>query len=151
MTTFANSTALRRRPRRGFSYLELLVAVLLLVIAAAGAFAHWSISVRAPASKRVTEMGVYIGVRELEKVKARRLLGSVASNTPTVTYYDKYGAPSNAAVTGGYTVNTWITAIVDRDATANSEDLREIKIQVGSNDGTKVYETIRTLLTFGGL
>lgn len=144
-----------RRVRRGFSYLELLVAVLLLVIAAVGAFAHWSISVRAPASKRVTEMGVFVGVQELEKVKARRFLGSALTtvNAPLVSYYDRYGAPVDAAAPRGYKTKTWITALVDRDATANSEDLREVKIEVWDNNETlsSPYETIRTLLSFGGI
>jgi hypothetical protein len=131
------------------------VAVVLLVIVAVGAFAHWSISVRAPGNKRVTEMGVFVGVQELEKVKARRFLGTAITpaNAPLVSYYDKHGKPDPADADRFYKVKTWNTTLVDRDASANTEDLREVKIEVWDLNETAAdpYETIRTLMSFGGI
>lgn len=149
-----------RKPhsRRGFSYAELLVSALILVIAVAGAFAHWSFSVRMPAIKRVQEMGVYIAVEELERVKARRFLGSLITpaNAPVVSYYTRNGV---LEVTGdtpdlqGYKVKTWITSAVDRDGAANTEDLREVTVEVWdrAEANTNPFERVRTLLSFGGI
>ena len=145
-----NLTAKRRR---GAGYLELLVAVILLVIAATGAYATWAFSVKAPANKRVTEMGVYLGSRELERLKAQKYgsLVDTSTGSPNVTYYDKYGASATGATTGGYKVKSWVTTLVDRDAKTNTEDLREVSVEVWDSGETKKYETARTLLTFGGL
>jgi prepilin-type N-terminal cleavage/methylation domain-containing protein len=140
--------------KRGFSYVELLAAVLLVSIASAAALASWSISTRAPANKRATEMGVYVGVQALERLKARKYLGvnDTAENAPLVTFYDRYGALAGAAAERGYTVRAWIRPMVSRDAVLNTEDLREIEIKVYNNALTEPpYEHVRTLLTFGGV
>jgi type II secretory pathway pseudopilin PulG len=141
------------RSRRGFSYLELLVSVLLLVMAAAGAISTWSITLKAPANKRVTEMAAYVGVRELERLKALKYgqLDDTPVNAPLVRHYDRYGAPSVSQATQGYRAKTWVTTMVNRDGSTNSEDLREIKIEIWDAGETRLYDTVRTLLTFGGL
>ena len=158
------ATESRRKPRRrfgrsaphGFSMIELLVAVMLLAIAATGAAGTWVFSLRATANKRLTEMGAYIGIQELERMKDLRYdaLTYTQESAPVVDWYDKNGqwlgtAPS---VTGGvYRASTWIRPIVDRDATANQEDLKEIEVQVWSGDGSAQYEGVRTLITYGGI
>lgn len=101
------------RRESGFSYLELLIAALVLAIATVGALATWSYSSRAPANKRVTEMGVYVAVQEIERLKARRYMGleDTPAGSPLVTYYDRYGAPSASGTPQpqGYKVKAFIT------------------------------------------
>ena len=142
------------RGRRGFGYMELLVAVLLVAIASMAALASWSLSLRAPQNKRVTEMGVYVAVQALERLKARKYMGltDTAENAPMVSYYDRYGSPVDGAAPRGYMVRAWIRPLINRDGITNTEDLREIEIRVSDNNGTNPpYEQIRTLLTFGGV
>src|SRR5262249_9782183 len=125
----------------------------LIAIAAVAAFASWSVAVRAAGNKRVTEMAVYLAVREIEHLKAQKYinLADNAANSPNVSYYDKNGAPVGSATTGGYKTKSWVTAIDNRDNTTNTEDLREIKVEIWNSGETKKYDTEQTLLTFGGL
>ncbi|MFN3648287.1 MAG: hypothetical protein ACK47B_01800 [Armatimonadota bacterium] len=147
-----------RRRRRGFSYLELLIASLLLVLAATGAMAHWRFSLQATATKRVTEMGVYVGVHALERLKTLKYTGLpetgaplAAGSTPVEWWYDRQGQPAGAAQARGYRARGWISTWIDRDGIANTEDVRLLTVQVTDNAGTVEYERIRTLLTFGGI
>lgn len=150
-------SAVRRRSsfqlHRGFTILELLAAVVLIAIAAIGAAATWSLSTRAAANRRATDMGNYIAVREMERLKSSKYqsLNDTTTGSPSITYFNRYGDPEGSQVTRGFKVKTWISPIVNRDSTTNSEDLREVKIEVRSNDEATLYETARTLLTFGGL
>jgi prepilin-type N-terminal cleavage/methylation domain-containing protein len=149
------------RARRGMTFLELLVAALIIAIAAAAAFASWGVAGRAAGNKRVTEMGVYLAVREIEHLKTQKYinLADTAANSPNVSYYDKNGAPVGSATTGGYMVKSWVGVSaatngvdgINRDGVSNTEDLRGIKVQVSDNSGTKIYDTEQTLLTFGGV
>lgn len=140
------------RHEAGFTYLELLMAALILAVATVGALATWSYSSRAPANKRVTEMGVYVATQEIERLKARRYLGieDTDPGSPLVTYYDRYGGPTGGAVMQGYKVKSFITPAVDRDGASNTEDLREIRVEVWDNNEAKRYEEARILLAFGG-
>ena len=141
--------------RGGFTYTELLVAVLLVAIAASWGLAAWSISSRAPANKRATEMAVYIATQELERMKARKYMGmsDTPVGSPIVTYYDRYGAPAagNTAAPRGFQARSWVMPMVDRNGVADSEDLREIKVEVYDNGGGRMYERAQTLLAFGGV
>ncbi|HHX42330.1 MAG TPA: hypothetical protein GX715_20445, partial [Armatimonadetes bacterium] len=64
----------------------------------------------------------------------------------------RYGAPAAGGTpqSQGYKVKAFITPAVDRDATANTEDLREIRVEVWDNNETTRYEEARVLLAFGG-
>lgn len=133
---------------------ELLASVLLLAIAAAGALAHWHLAGAFAQNKRVTEMAVFVGVRELELLKSQRYLSNpnTPSGTPIVRYWDRYGAPAGGPVDRGYKTKTTVTAVVNRDGVANTEDLKEIVIQVwdAGETGAQPYDTVRTLMSFGG-
>ena len=140
------------RHRRGYSYLELLIATLLISIAAAGAVSTWVISSRAPANKRVTEMGVYLAVREIERLKTLKYMG-LTSGLQGTRYYDRYGAPDdgNNPVPQGYRIQSWVTTVVDRNGTSDVEDLQELRVEVRDNSGARLYDEERTLVALGGL
>lgn len=150
-----HSQVRRRGSRmRGLTFLELLLASVLLAFVCAAALTGWAISVRAPANRRVTEMGVYIATQEMERLKARKYLNLAlnAQNAPNVTWYDQYGTwlgPN--ANTGVYQVQSWVRQLVDRDGRINSEDLRELEVQVWDAGGINRFETARTLISFGGI
>jgi len=139
-----------RRPR-GAAMLELLAAVLILVIASAGAVATWSFTVQAPASRRLNEMGVFIAVRHLETLKAQKYsaLQDTTGNTAVVAWYDRRGTPVTAQVNEGFRVETKILTIINRDGKVNTEDLREIEVRVSNNAGNIQYGSARTLAGFG--
>jgi prepilin-type N-terminal cleavage/methylation domain-containing protein len=146
------------RRHRGFSLLELLAAVVLLSIAAAGALATWSMSSRAAANKRVTEMGVYCGVHALERLKTQKYMGlpetgqpADPNSTPLVYWYDRNGQPAGSAQPQGYRARGWVSTWVNRDSVTNTEDLRAITVQVTDNSGAREYDRILTLITFGGI
>lgn len=151
--------------QRGVSYIELLAAVLILAVGASSAAAVWVLSVRVPASKRTTEMGSYISMRQVERVKAQKYsqLTDTGNSPSTVDWYDKNGAwisntaSSATAPTGAvYRTYTYIRASngygVNRDSTTNTEDLIDLVVTVTSaSDSSKVYDQVETLLTFGGV
>lgn len=137
---------------------EVIAATFILAVVAGGAMASWSLSSRAATNKRAVEMGVAIAVQEIERLKAIRypyLAPSALSGgtpVPTVRWFDKYGNwLGTSAVTGDFKVNTVVRVIVDRDDEANSEDLKELIVEVWDADQTRLFERARTLLTFGGL
>jgi prepilin-type N-terminal cleavage/methylation domain-containing protein len=143
----------KSRTRRGTSLIELLVAAFIVAIAAGWAVATWSISSRAPATKRVTEMGTFIAVQEIERFKSQRF-GALTNGAQTARYFDKFGAslgtgvaPPNGSL---YRAVATVTTVVNRDVIGNTEDLIEIQVVVTNPDGTVTFETARTLLTFGG-
>lgn len=137
---------------RGFTYTELLIAVVLVAMAGTYAVSTWSLSSRAPANKRVTEMGVYIATQELERLKALKYLGLPDTGAnPVVTYYDRYGAVVTGPVAQGYKAKTWIRPVVNRDGVPNIEDVLELRVEVWDSRETRRHETARTLLAFGGV
>lgn len=149
------------RTARGVTFLELLAAVLILSIVAAGAVKTWSLSSRVPATLRRTEMSSKIAVREIETVKAKKY-ANVA--TGTVTYpssgYNWYdtsgtfvGSPdtgvNTAPSTAVYRAITTVQAAPGTTSTNTTKDLLEVKTVVSTTTGTTL-ETQRTLMTFGG-
>jgi len=131
---------------------------MILAIVAGGAIASWSLSSRAAASKRAVEIGNSIAVQEIERLKAIRYPYLTPSpiqggqSVPTVRWFDKLGnwlGPS--ASTGDFQARETITVIIDRDGEANSEDLKEIIVEVWDASQTRMFERARTLITFGGV
>jgi len=153
---------MQRRQRgasaRGMSYVEVLMATIVLAIVAAGAVASWSLSSQVAATKRAVEIGNTIAVEEIERLKAIRYPYLAVSPVvggqpvPTVRWYDKYGnwlGPS--AATGDFKAKVVIRVLIDRDGKANNEDLKEAVVEVWDTNETRRYEIQRTLLTYGGV
>jgi hypothetical protein len=151
---------LRRRGRRGITYIDLLAASVILAIAASGVLAAVSLLARIPRNKRVTEMGVFVGSQELERLKARTYNLLTKSSASTVDWYDKYGGwistgstqPAGALYMATWSVPPTSPGIggLDRNGAPDAEDLIEIVVVVSDTTGANTYETARTLLTFGG-
>jgi prepilin-type N-terminal cleavage/methylation domain-containing protein len=136
------------RRRRGFSFVELLAAVIILLIVAASAVSTWSLSSKAPVNKRVTDMASMVAVREIERIKSQKYLN--ITNGTTTTYYTKTGALSGANADNFYLATTVITTAVDRDGVVNTEDVLQVQVTVQNAAGTRTYEVQRTLMSFGG-
>src|SRR5579872_7345104 len=135
------------------TYIEVLVAVLLLSVAIGGVLASWQVAVRAPADKRVTEMGVYCAVSDIERLKAIKYSALVdTGGTSNVVWYDKSGTYLGSAqgATGFYKVKETISTIVPTTSTGTTRDLREIYVEVWNADETIRFEAARTMITFGG-
>jgi len=137
------------RRHRGVTLIELLIAALLISIVAACALSTWSVLQKVPNAKRATEMSSFIAVQAIERVKARKY-ENLADTNDAVSYYDKNGAPAGGVSAHGFTVRSYISTVVDRDGNSDTEDLREIRVDVFDNSG-KQLETQRTLVSFGGL
>lgn len=138
--------------------IEVLMAALIIGIVAAGAVASWSLSSRAVGNKRATEIGTAIATSEMERLKALRypyLTPSALQGgqpVPTVRWYDRLGNwLGSAAVSGDFRAESTVTVIIDRDSETNSEDMKEIIVDVWDGTRTTHYCTARTLLTFGGV
>jgi prepilin-type N-terminal cleavage/methylation domain-containing protein len=136
------------RRQQGFSFVELLAAVIILLIVAAGAVSTWSLSSRAPVNKRLTDMASMVAVREIERVKSKKYLNIL--NGTTTTYYTKAGAVSGATADNFYLATTVLSTIVDRDGISNTEDVVQVQVTVQNAAGSKTYEVQRTLMAFGG-
>jgi len=143
-----------RYGRRGASYLELLVSVVILAITGAAAVATWGWSVRVPATKRLAEMGSYLAVTEMERLKALKYANLVetAPASPSQSYFGPSGAPVPTPVARGFQVLSWTTTQdSNADGARNAADLREVVVEVWNNDRTQRYERLQTLLTAGGV
>jgi hypothetical protein len=147
------SVGRRKSPgrRRGISYLDGLAAVLLLSLAAAGAYATWRNTLLVTQSKRRAELECYIGTSELDRIKAVRW-ENLPVGTQMVSYYDAYGglvtaypaaAPSPLPANGYKTQSTVSTV-------AGTANLEELTLDVYDTAGLNHYEHIQTLLTKGG-
>ncbi len=139
----------RLRVSNAFTYLEILTAIILLSIAASTAVAGWSLAISAVSTKRTTEMALYIGVHEMERLKAKRFL--TMNDTIAIQNYDKYGDPVTAPDPNGYLSKAWSSVLINRDGKNNSEDLRELHVDVWNSLQSKKYESMQTLITFGGM
>lgn len=135
------------------SLLEMLAASLIIAVVAGTALATWALSSRAVANKRVTEMGIYLATREVERLKdlGYMSINDTPSDSPITSYYDRNGAAVGGPVAMGYKVKAWVEPMVSRDGVTNTEDLRQIRVEVWDANETRRYEYVRTLLTFGGI
>src|ERR1017187_2653763 len=80
--------------RRGVTFLELLVATLILSVVAAAGVVTWGMTSRVPEITRLTEMGSILAVRQLESLKVLGYDNIVDTKLILpVFYFDKYGAP----------------------------------------------------------
>ncbi|MCW3097141.1 MAG: hypothetical protein JWL77_2759 [Chthonomonadaceae bacterium] len=144
--------------RGGFTYTEVLVALILVAIAASGLFASVRITTMTPRTKRTTEMAVYLSVTVLERLKAQKFLSlkDIKPLPPTTGasawYYDQNGSPVTSAATGGYTV-LYGTLLEDTngDGVLDTRDMRHIVIEVRDNTLATLYERIDSYLAFGGV
>jgi type II secretory pathway pseudopilin PulG len=149
--------------RRGFGYLELLVAVLLLVMSAAGALAVWSFSTRAAASTRTRQMTAHLGVRELERLKARTYAGLPETDGQTVgsvtnpQFLETHYNAAATVVTASDPARRYfararvITLDSNGDGRRDTQDLRELTVEVFIRGESAPHTRMRTLLSFGGL
>jgi prepilin-type N-terminal cleavage/methylation domain-containing protein len=144
--------------RKGFTYTEVLVAVVIVAIAASGLFACVRVTTMTPKTKRTTEMAVYVSVTALERIKAQKFV-TMTDITPlppatgaSAWYYDKNGVPTTAASTGGYTVLYGnLLDDTNGDGVHDTRDLRHIVVEVRDNTLAKLYERIDSYVAFGGI
>lgn len=143
-----------RAARRGYSFMELLIACIILSIGAIGAVGIVGVLTRTPATKRLTEMGAFIASQEMERVKTQTY-NYLGTESISPDYYDKYGkfiasgagpTPAGSLYKAAFTV----TVKVDRDGVANAEDVKEITITVTNVVTNKQLEQMQTLMAFGG-
>jgi hypothetical protein len=137
---------------------EVLVATMILAIVAGGAIASWSLSSRAAANKRAVEIGNSIAVEEIERLKAVRYPYLTPSPlqggqpVPTVRWFDRYGNwLGSSATSGDFQARETVVILIDRDDETNSEDLKEITVEVWDGSAARMFERARTLITFGGV
>jgi hypothetical protein len=143
--------ARRAGRRRGLSYLDGLAAVLLLSLAAAGAYATWRNTLLVTQSKRRAELECYIGTSELDRIKAVRYQ-NLPVGTQMVSYYDAFGglvtaypaAAPNPLPANGYKTQSTLSTV------AGTASLEELVIDVYDTGGLNHYEHIQTLFTKGG-
>lgn len=137
--------------------IEVLAAVLIVSLAASGAIATWAFTTRVAATKRLTDMGSYVSIQQIERLKAIKYSQLSYTNSAQVEWYDKYGnwlgdSSSSPAVTTGYYQVQWtVISKVSRYGTTSDENLSEVEVKVYNTAGTILYEDIQSLLTFGGI
>jgi prepilin-type N-terminal cleavage/methylation domain-containing protein len=144
--------------RRGVTYTEVLVAIVIVAVAATGLFAGLRNTTMTPHTKRTTEMAVYISVTALERIKAQRYLAmtNITPLPPTTGaaawYYDKNGAPAASVSTGGYTVLYGVLLEdTNGDGVYDTRDMRHVVVEVRDNTLATLYERVDSYLAFGGL
>ncbi len=153
-------TGTRKTAGQGFTFLEVLVAALLLTIVSTAAFASWSLSGRVSMAKRVTEMCAFVGTSEIERLKAETY--NALPDSTVYSWYDQQGgyinvaqtstAPTNAA----YAAKTIISTVAPLPATVTTRDLLQLQVTVStasnvSNTSASVKWTCQTLITFDGI
>lgn len=143
-----------RRRRRGISLLEVLVATLLIALTSAGVCATWGMSLATAASKRRTEVALYVAGAELERLKSLGYarLEVTGEDTPNTSYRDGRGFPNSEPAPQGYVVRSWVTVQSDPDGVRNSDDLLRIRVEVSASEPAPPQVVARgeVLLAFGG-
>lgn len=140
--------------RRGSTYVELLVSMILLSIAATAAVATWSMTVRIPATKRAAEVSLTLAVGEMERLKAIKYanLPETTAAAPNVSYFSSAGAPVTAAAARGYEVLSWVVTLdSNADGGMDARDLRELTVEVWNTGRTRRHERLQAQLAQGGL
>ncbi|MFM7323259.1 MAG: prepilin-type N-terminal cleavage/methylation domain-containing protein [Armatimonadota bacterium] len=139
-----------RRRRGGLTFVEVLVASMLLGMAAATAIAAWGYLSRVPQSKLLIERGILIATSEIDRRKA---LGyDYLVRGTTTSWYDAYGTwLGDSATTGAYQAVVTVTGVVPTTPTGTNNDLLEMRVQVRNTAGTATYHDARTLMSWGGM
>jgi len=138
-----------KRRACAMTFVEVLVASLLLGMAAAATLAAWGYLARVPQSKRLIERGVGIAASEIDRRKA---IGYdyLVRGTSTV-WYDVHGAwLGESATTGAFQVLVTVAPVVPTTPTGSSRDLLELRVRVRDQSGLSTYHDARTLLAWGG-
>lgn len=139
-----------RRRHTGLTFVEVLVASMLLGMAAATAIASWGYLTRVPQSKRFIERGILIAATEIDRRKAFGY-DYLVRGTST-SWYDAYGAWLGAdATTGAYQAVVTVTPVVPTTPTGTNKDLLELRVQVRDTAGAVTYHDARTLIAWGGM
>lgn len=152
---------MRRRPLRGFTLIEILVAVALLALSTAAIVTLWSVARRITERSRDAGEAIAVARQEAERDKAALFngvfikgTGAFTANNPKRTDYDQYGTAlaTNLAANAAPTANSVYRAVstYTRTATGSETDpnrmlgIQRIDVYDRSGNGfsnTAVYST----------
>ena len=140
----------RRRTKRGFTLIEVLVAALIVSVCLAATVSMWYFSFRISANTDAQGAAYSLGRRAMEEVKETGFQDTT-EGTATV-YYDKQGGSKSAARTSAhvYSVTTVVASSKLSGSAPASDALRTVTITVTSlATNQTVYQTSTYLVRAG--
>lgn len=134
--------------RRGFTFIELLVALLLLGAVLSGLIGLWSFGFNTTRHSQDLGVAYNIGRREIEKTRTVGFM-LVLEGTQT-TGYDGLGNPTSEP-SPHFTAVTTLNTLPDANGQINTGCLRRLTVQVTSRDSADRLFQSTTYFTRGGL
>lgn len=134
--------------QRGLTFIELLVALLLLAIALIGLVGLWAFGLNVTAHSQ--DMGAAYNVARQEIERARNVGFLLLPEGSWTADYDGLGNPTSDPVPH-FTATCQVTTIPDANGEINTGCVRTLTVQVSARDrGGPLFETT-TYFTRGGL
>lgn len=138
-----------RRLRSAVTYVEVLVASLVLSMASITAIVSWSQLHRIPRTQLMTDRAVSIATTELEVARTAGYLNAV--NGTTVRWYDAHGTMlPNAATSGTFRAEMTIRSVF-KPSVVSDREILEAKVVVTDKSGSRILRESSALLIFGGI
>jgi len=167
----------QRRVLRGLTYMEVLVAAMILVMAGTGAISTVMIARKSTVDKRLTEMGIYCAYSSAERIRAEKFVNipEITAAAPNYLYYDLHGVliSSYENTPNGmryYDINhnilviqvpptgvsftvTWsmVTTDTNGDGVLNANDMRTLTVKCWNPALTTLYESLQLNMALGGV
>ncbi len=137
------------RPLRGLTFIELLVALIILGVALAGLLSLWSFGLRVTGHSQ--DLGVAYNVARQEIERAKGLSFVFLPEATWTTGYDSLGSPTTTEVPPHFVATVTVHTIPDENGELNTGCLRQVDVTVSARDRDETLFATRTYLTRGGV
>jgi prepilin-type N-terminal cleavage/methylation domain-containing protein len=134
--------------RRGLTFVELMVALLLLAVALSGLMGLWTFGFNTTRHSQDLGVGYNIARQEIERAKNIGFL--LLPEAEWTTIYDGLGHVTTDTPPH-FTAHSTVQTIPDANGQVNTNCLRTLHVQVNAREGGEVVFESTTYLSWGGI
>ena len=136
------------RPQRGLTFVELMVALLLLAVALSGLMGLWTFGFSTTRHSQDLGVGYNIARQEIERAKNIGFL--LLPEGEWTTTYDGLGHVTTQS-SPHFTAHTSVQTIPDANGQVNSNCLRTLHVQVRARENNEAVFESTTYVSWGGI